>query len=938
MTTPAIQTAFHSGELAPSLQARVDLAKYHSAAALLSNFYVDYRGGASTRAGTKYILQAYKSATAVRLIPFSASFTVSYVMEFGDRYIRFYSNGGVVLEATTAITGVTNANPGVITDVGHGYSTGDWVFLANIGGTTQLNGKYYIVVKIGANSYSLTDLNGVPIDTTAFGVYTAGGTAARVYTLPTPYTAADLANLKFAQSVNSMVFCHPSYQPYVLTLISSANWTLQPILFGSTISPPTGVGIATTLGAGSVNYAYVVTAVDINGQESSVSAVVNLAAKLDLLTTAGTNTISWSALTGAVSYNIYKTTRSYAGAVPSGVTFGFIGSAAGTSFIDTSPGIDPDFSTTPPIVENPFQGGVVASVTVTAPGAYTTVPGVTFDAAPAGGATATGHATLQAQGTAAVVSGGIGLSTFNVGDIVWANGGVGGLALVVASVVANKITSVQPFSFPGANPGAISGVGTATPSNPVTLQKVGGTATATFNITWGVFSVGLDSAGAGYTVAPAVTFSAGAATATSVLGPTSAGNPSVPSYYQQRLVLAAPTGAPQTFYMSQPGSPYNFNISDPTESDDAITGSIISGQLNTIQSMIPMPSGLILLSSRSAWQVNGGNGGAAISPINATAQTQAYNGSSNVPPIVANYDILYVQAKGSIVRDLTYNFYTNIYTGTDISVLSSHLFYGYTLNEWAFCEEPFKTVWVVRNDGTLLTLTFLKEQEIVGWAHSNTLGDFKSVATITENVAVGNVDALYVVVTRNINGNLVKYIERMVERYFPNGPSDAWCVDAGLQYNGAPATNFTGADHLAGTTVTGLADGVPISPFVMPLTGNFVLPVAASKVTVGLGYTCLLRTLRIDLGEPTVQGKRKKITAVTVRVADTAGIKIGTSIAPDNTITMKDFNVSTLVTGDGRSLIPPIWDTDGDYYITQTLPLPASILGVIPEITQGDTK
>jgi len=127
MPQSVIQTAFHAGELAPTLYARVDIGKYHQALATCRNFYVDYRGGVSTRVGTKYILQAYKSSSAVRLIPFSASFTTTYVLEFGDFYIRFYTNGAAVLEATTAITGAPQANPCALTPFAHAYAGGDWV-------------------------------------------------------------------------------------------------------------------------------------------------------------------------------------------------------------------------------------------------------------------------------------------------------------------------------------------------------------------------------------------------------------------------------------------------------------------------------------------------------------------------------------------------------------------------------------------------------------------------------------------------------------------------------------------------------------------------------------------------------------------------------------------------------------------------------------------
>lgn len=940
MGQPVIQHSFNSGEWAPALNARVDLQKYHQGAALLENFFVDYRGGASTRSGTKYILQCYKSATAVRLIGFQASFTVSYVLEFGDFYIRFYADGSPVLEPATVITGATQANPAVIHDVAHGYQTGEWVFIDNVVGMTQINDKYFQIVRTDADHFSLQTLNGVAINSTAYGAYVSGGTAQRVYTLPSPYAAADLALLKFAQNVNTLVLTHPSYVPYILTLVTAANWTLNPIVFGATILAPTGQAVATTLAAGTVNYAYVITAVDANGQESGPSAFATLANKTDLRTVAGTNTVTWTAVTGALSYNVYKAQYNYGAVVPAGVAFGFIGNVSGVTFIDTNFTL-PDFSLTPPIGKNPFQGAGVVSATVTAQGAYTAVPSVTFAAAPTGGQTATGTVRLQAFGSPAVVANPN--PTFVAGQAVNFPFGVVAITDVVAF---GAVISFHDLTYPGSNPGSIQGVGTATPANPCT--GISGTSVCTANLTWGLGPISILNQGYGYTSVPAITISGGGGgAATAVLGSASFGNPAVPAYFDQRLVLAGPVGSPQTFYMSKPGSYFNFDVSNPVEPDDSITGTLVSNQLNTIKSMLPMPSGLVTFSDRSAWQINGGGQQVAIDATNASAQSQAYNGASDVPPILATFDILYVQSKGSIVRDLSYNLYANIYTGTDISVLSSHLFYGYQVTGWAFAEEPFKLVHAIRNDGTLLNLTFMKEQDLIAWTHSITDGDFKSVASITEAVSFGSVDATYVVVERVINAFTVKYVERFAERIFPNGVVDAWAVDAGLQYTGAPATTFSGGEHLAGKTVTGLVDGAVITPFVMATNGNFTLGSAASKVTVGLPFVCDLQTLQLDIGEPTIQGKEKKIAAVTVRVEDTLGLKIGQTFT--TLVTMKDLiigNVGSatnqvvtgLVTGDAQTIIDPSWNVPGQYCIRQDQPLPASILGVIPEIVVGDSK
>lgn len=941
MSASVMQHSFHAGEWAPALNARVDIAKYKAGAAAMRNFYVDYRGGASTRAGTKWILQAYKSATAVRLISFAASSTVQYILEFGDGYIRFFYSGAPVLETAKAITAATQANPAVVTSNAHGYSVGDWVFITGVVGMTQLNGRYFLITAVTANTFTLGKiLDSSAVDSSAYTAYTSGGTVARIYTLPSPYLAADLATLKFSQSVNKMVFVHPSYSPYELIITSAANWTISAISFGSTVRAPTGLSIATS-SAGSGNLSYVVTAVDINGQESIASS-----ASSTTINTAGASvSFGWGAVSGAVSYNVYRTGVNFVSAPPAGSAFGFAGNTTGTTFIDTfgsgfAAQIPVDFDVTQPVAANPFQGAGVASVTVTAAGTYTTVPTVTLGAAPTGGQTATATAVLSVQGTPTVSASG---SNYAIGDKVFFANGV--VAIVATINGTGGILTLQPITYPGSSGGSITSG--STPANPMfSIGTSGAGAAATFNLTWGVGAVNIVQAGAGYAAAPAVTFGSGAATATSVLAAASAGNPSAVTFFQQRLVLAAATNAPQTFNMSQPGSPYNFNISSPIQADDAITGSIISQQLNTIKSMIPMSKGLIALADHAAWLINGGSDSTTITPINANAQAQAYSGASDVPPIVVNSDILYIQAKGSNPRDLTFNFYTNIYTGADIGILSSHLFYGYTITGWAFAEEPFKVIWAVRSDGTMLSLTYVKEQEMVGWARHDTNGSFKSVATVVEAVSFGKVDALYAVVQRTINGNSVQYIERMAERIFTGGASDAWCVDAGLQYSGAPATSFSGAEHLAGSTVTGLADGVVIPPFVMAADGTFTLP-AASKVTVGLAYTSQLQTLQLDLGEPNVQGKRKKITGVSIRCLETLGLAIGRSfsslvpmkdLVAGNVGTMTNQLVSGLITGDARAIIDPLWDVPGQYCIEQDNPLPATILGVIPEIVVGDTK
>lgn len=926
MAQPTIQTSFNSGEWAPHLYARTDLEKYHSGAALLHNFFVDYRGGASTRSGTKYCLRGFKDSTTIRLITFQASIITGYAMEFGDGYVRFYKNGSPVLEAATSITIATPGPPEVFTDTAHGYANGDWLFAQN---------HYYIVANKTTNTYTLTDLFGVAITTNPF---TLPASAQRVYTIVSPYAAADLALLKFVQNVSVMLFTHPNYVPYVLTFISQTNWTLAAIVFGASIAAPANTRVTTTIPGAAVNYSYVITSVDGNGQESDISIAAIITAQ-DLRTTAGTNTITWDPVSGAASYNVYKSNISYAGPVPTGSPYGFIGNTTATSLPDSN--ITAYFSQPPPTAQNPFAtGSKVTAVTVTAGGSYTTAPTMLFTAPPSG-TRATGTPVLEVNAVTSVAAGGSG---YNAADTVTLSNGV---VLTVLTVTGGPPGAVATVSIT-----SLGSTGTI-PANPVAQVSSSGAGTgATFNLTWKVYSTVITQAGNGYLTAPTITYSTGSAAATATIGAASVGNPAVPAFFQQRLCLAAPLSFPETLYFSRPGTYYNYDGSTPAQDDDAITAAIVSGQLTNIKAMIPQSGGLIVFTDGISYLINGGSLGSAITPSSITSNAQSYIGANDMPPIVVNYDILSVPAKGSSVRDSTYNFYANVFTGADISVLSSQLFFGYELLEWAWNEEPFKMVWAVRNDGTMLTLTFIKEQDFIAWTHHDTeagAAQYKSVCSVVEAASIGFQNFVYNVTARTIGGTPVQYIEYAPERATSGLAKDYWTVDCGLQYVGAPATTFSGAEFIAGKTCTGLADGVVIPPFVMPANGTFTLGTAASKVTVGLGFVCDLQTLYIDLGasQGTVQSKEKKINGVALRVTETLGLSIGSNA--NNPVAMKDLvvgnigrmtnrRVTDLVTGDAFTYIDPKWQEEGQIYVRQLSPLPATILGYMPQVTVGDTK
>lgn len=934
MTRATIQTSFAAGELSPSLYARVDLAKYRVGAALLRNFFVDYRGGASNRGGTMAVGRVKDSTKKNRLIPFTFSTVQTYSLVFGNLTMRVIMNGGFVLEASKAIVGVTQANPGVFNIVAHGWSAGDQVFVAGALGMTGVNsttGFQLLVATVpDANHVTFTDLDGNALNTAAMPAYTGGGTAARVFTLATPYVAADLGLLKFTQSADTMTITHASYAPRQLTRSGHAAWTLTIVSFQPSINPPAGVPGVAPSAAGATTYSYVITSVNASGAESVASSIGATALSAIMSQTAGANeTVTWAAVAGAIYYNVYRAAEVAGGATPAGVLYGYVGAATGTTFVDQN--ILPDFTRTPPQANNPF----------------------------------------------------------------------------------------------------------------------------------------------------AVNF------------------PSCTTYWQGRQDFAATAASPLELWMSKSADFLNMDYSIPSRASDEIDITIASQQVNAIRALVPMQS-LIVMTAAGAWKVDSGTQGQPVTPANVVAIPQAYNGISDVPPIVVNYDILYVQAKGSIVRALAYNIYTTSFTESkDMTILSNHLFYGRQITEWAYAEEPFKIIFGVRDDGVLLAFTYLKEQDVYAWTHYDTIGLYKSICSITE----GSEDAVYLIVQRYIGGKYLQIVERQASRNFKGDVSNAWFVDCGLQYpltypaaqltptpdagqtpnkavagvpvitsvqvingganylapavtvtdptgtgasltatvvggvitainvvsggtnytrptititdtvgsggvaqaivqrnvvfasdvaifavgdigkvlrvNGglavvtaytdtkhisanvinplanawpaasgtwsltAPVTTVSGLEHLNGQTVAILADG-NVEPQQVVANGTVTLTHSASSIFVGLPYQAQLQTLYIDTGaEPTMQGKRINIPAVAVRVTDTRGLKLGPDFSELKQIKERKNQIPgqpiQLVTGDERVLIPSAYKTPGQICAQQDDPLPCTILGLIPEVNVGDT-
>ena len=105
------QKSFSGGEISPSLYARVDQVKYANGLKTCRNSMVMRHGGTTNRPGTVFVAEVKDSSKTVRFIPFIFNSDQTYVLEFGDQYMRVLRNGAQVVESAKTISGATQANP-----------------------------------------------------------------------------------------------------------------------------------------------------------------------------------------------------------------------------------------------------------------------------------------------------------------------------------------------------------------------------------------------------------------------------------------------------------------------------------------------------------------------------------------------------------------------------------------------------------------------------------------------------------------------------------------------------------------------------------------------------------------------------------------------------------------------------------------------------------
>lgn len=730
------QKSFAGGEISPDLYARTDLVKYHVGARKITNAYVMRHGGVTNRPGTEWVGYTNDSTKRSRLIPFIKDKDTANVFELGDLYLRNIASGDYAKEAAKTITNITNANPAVVSVAAHSYSVGDVVVITGVVGNmaSYINGRWFKVNTVPtANTFSLKSMAGVAIDSTSFGSYTSGGSCKRVYTAIALYAESVLQDIKYDQKDATVTFVHPNSAPFSYTRASDTSITIASGSFAPDTALPRFT-ITETPSAGTKRYEYMVTGVSADGEESFP----------------GLSASARYSISGITNANPASVTANFSGAHQTGDIIWITG-VAGTTEIN-----------------NKYY-------TITRTGLNTcTLNGV--DSSLYGVYSGSGSDYIYMVTDAAVIS----------------------VALSAAECVTINITNADDYAAVRVYKRVeeMVAAGLATYSSTNVFGYLG-----TVVVPEGVSSVNFYDTGAlspSLTQRPPIRFT-GAITFDTLAGrardngdvdyePWDPQNyPSCVGYVQQRLGFGGSTNYPAKVMLSKIKHYHNFTRYIPMGDDDYVEFDLVGGRTGQkIQDILDVDGRFILFTDRAAWFIQGDADG-IITPSGINPKKISGVGCSDLSPLVIDKNAIFIQSRGSAVRELFYDNAADTHKG-ELSRYVNHLIENYEITDWAYQEVPHSIVWMVRDDGTVLSMTYVKDEQIIAWATHDFGGIVENVAVVPE----GDYDAVYFVIKRTINSATVRYVEKLSTRTLDD-IVEANFTDCSLTYDGR---------HTGSTTMT----------------------------------------------------------------------------------------------------------------------------------------
>jgi hypothetical protein len=423
--------------------------------------------------------------------------------------------------------------------------------------------------------------------------------------------------------------------------------------------------------------------------------------------------------------------------------------------------------------------------------------------------------------------------------------------------------------------------------------------------------------------------------------------PDVSASFQQRRWFGYTSDHPDEITGSRTGFASNFDVSSPLQDDDAVTFRLAGNNHHPIRHLLAI-KGLLALTDSGEWTITGGGGPkSAITPSSLDADQQTYIGASDCRPVIVGNSIIYVQARGANVHDLQFDQQVEGLGGRDLSIFAAHLFDGFTLTELDYAQNPQSIVWAIRNDGRLLGLTYIREQDVWGWHRHDTgaAGRFEHVCVVPEFEN----DAVYVIVRRTIGGVFKRAIEKLEKRLIVDVALDGFFVDAGLTYVGVPADNIAGLGHLEGEVVAVVGDGTvvfngdPAAANAADFTvtaGTLPVPLPAEFSIIHAGLPIRFaefETLDLDVHGSDIRDKKKRVGSLGLLLeASDRSFQAGPDSAHLTPVQLEAWEApSSTFDGLVELALTSAFNDNGRVFVRHTEPTPLTVLGILPNVEPG---
>ena len=364
--------------------------------------------------------------------------------------------------------------------------------------------------------------------------------------------------------------------------------------------------------------------------------------------------------------------------------------------------------------------------------------------------------------------------------------------------------------------------------------------------------------------------------------------PALVFFWSQRLGWSSSLNYPFTVWLSAAGALESLGLSTSAVSDEAVEVTLATTRANEIV-WATGEQDILLATTNGVWTLKGIDEGDRMPNF----QKQGGAGGAAVQPVIIGGSLLYILQGSMGIGELAYSYQSEKHEMIELSILSQHIFNGRKVAGWCVQSNPYGVVWLYFTDGTYAAMTYLKVHEVIGFHQHETDGFIESMCCIPGD----DYDRVYASIIRNINGTEKRFIERM-ENYFieSEDASDAFFVDSGVTYDGAPTSVLTEiAPHLAGKTVKIWADGKEQQEKVVAGDGSIGLNTAASKVHVGLGFVSDVVPTRPEV-EATQNGttlsKVYKVSSANLSFYKSANVQVGADAPSLESILQDDLNVS----------------------------------------------